>query len=177
MLRAAGALRRTTAAAVLACGLVLTACGGGDETPESAPSPSVEVVPNADAPGPTAPADDDEFCTAYRALAEAQALFAAETDGAEVGLRDAADTLLALGIPAGMPDAARVGYAIELEGIYGSLGVQLDPEALPTEGGPDEDGPEDGPEDEHGSDDHAHEHDLDDPTYALVSYVSNHCPA
>ncbi|GAA4815015.1 hypothetical protein ACFQ0K_06815 [Nocardioides caeni] len=113
-------------------GAVLFLAPGGDRA-EPAPAPDSEAGP-ADAPAtPSGPAPSEEaFCSAYRDLAAAQGQYVAQMDerGAEL-LRETADELVALGVPDSMSVLARTGFRLELSGIYGSIGLALDPTAVP----------------------------------------------
>jgi len=111
--------------------VVLFARGdGGDQDP--APPEGVSTPT-----GPAAPGEDD-FCTGYLALADAQAQYAAQPGTAAEALRRAADDLVALGVPASMSPLVRTGYYAEISGIYGSLGDDLDRSVVP--GALDDDG-------------------------------------
>ncbi len=116
--------------AVLALMLFLRPGDGdpADEPADAGASPA-GVVPSAT---PDAAPSEEAFCEGYRRLAAAQGQYAAVPDatGAEI-LRGAADDLLATGVPDSMPVLARGGWFIEISGIYGSLGEELAPEAVP----------------------------------------------
>jgi hypothetical protein len=98
---------------------------GADPPPEP-----TGVMPTAT---PANPPTEAEFCDRYRSMAGAQSQYVAVPDdrSAQV-LRDAADELLATGIPGSMPVLATGGFFTELSGVYGSIGQTLDPQAMPT---------------------------------------------
>ena len=79
-----------------------------------------------------APAGDDEFCQAFRALAAAQSVHAATPDdrSAELVL-ESADALVAMGPPESMPIEARGGLYTLVSGVYGELGQSLSPASVP----------------------------------------------
>jgi hypothetical protein len=128
-----GTIGRVALAVVLLGVLVVMVLrpGGRDEgsDPAGAPPSPTAVMPTAT---PDAPPNEEHFCTEYRSLAAAQGQYAAEPDatGARL-LRDAADRLLAAGVPESMAAPAQAGYLTEISGSYGSLGETLDPAAVP----------------------------------------------
>lgn len=93
------------------------------------PPPANGVLPSAT---PATPPSEEAFCQGYRMLASAQGQYAAQPDerGAEL-LREAADDLLATGVPDSMQVPARTGYFVEISGIYATLGEALDRRAVP----------------------------------------------
>jgi hypothetical protein len=124
-------------------GLVLTIVlftGTRDDPPSTrqpAPAPSSSAVPSP------AVTSEEQFCAEFRRLAAAQTEFTIAPDrrGSEL-LREAADRLVAVGLPATMTLPARSGYFTLIEGIYQSLGLTLDPASVgaldePVEGGDD----------------------------------------
>lgn len=116
--------------AVLALLLVLGRPGGPDDSPRGA-----EGAGEADMPSPSAPVrtpSDDEFCSRYLVLAAGQGQYAAQPDETTTRLlRDAAEDLVAVGVPASMSPLARTGFRVEISGIYDSLGEELPAAAVP----------------------------------------------
>lgn len=98
----------------------------GDEGATPAPTGVMPTATPATAPSEAA------FCDRYRSLAGAQSQYVAVPDDRSAGLlRDAADDLLATGIPGSMSVLAAGGFFAELSGVYGSIGLTLDPQAMP----------------------------------------------
>lgn len=113
-------------------GVILFLRPGADapDDPAAEPSPPANgVLPSAT---PATPPSEEAFCQRYRMLASAQGQYAAQPDerGAEL-LREAADDLLATGVPDSMQVPARTGYFVEISGIYATLGEALDRRAVP----------------------------------------------
>lgn len=135
-----GTVARLGLAALMVLVLALILLGRRDDSgdggdPGAAPgatAPSEAFLPSL-APG--ASPSEEGFCASYRMLAAAQGQYAAQPDatGADL-LRRSADTLLATGVPESMGRSARAGYLVEITGIYGSLGLELDPRAVPGAG-------------------------------------------
>lgn len=116
--------------AVLAALLLWRPEGGDGADPGGEPSPSVTgLLPTAT---PATAPSEEAFCGKYRMLAAAQGQYVAQPDerGAEV-LREAADDLLATGVPDSMRPGARSAYFVEISGIYATLGENLDRQAVP----------------------------------------------
>lgn len=92
------------------------------------PSGPAGVVPTATGAAPS----EEAFCAGFRTVAAVQGQYLAQPDetGAAL-LRDALDDLLATGVPDSMDTLARTGYLIEMTGLYGTLGEELDPSAVP----------------------------------------------
>lgn len=113
---------------VIVLALVLFVRPGGDDADQPSAAPSPEASASA-APDPPS---EEEWCRGFRRLADAQAVYAAapDTRGAEL-IREAADDIVAMGVPATMPVEARGGFYTAISGIYGSLGETLDPAAVP----------------------------------------------
>lgn len=138
--------------AVLA--LVLFSRPGGDADELDKPARAVQPSASTELPAPQA-ASEEAFCAEFRRLAAAQGEYAAVPDerAAEL-LREAADRMVATGVPETMTLPARGGYFTVMEGIYGSLGLALQPAAVGA---------------------------LDDPTEgadaAFSSYLVQYCPA
>ncbi|NYE35346.1 hypothetical protein F4692_000450 [Nocardioides cavernae] len=80
--------------------------------------------------GPPAEATDEDFCAGFVALANSQAAFVGGGEAAPEPLQEAADDLLAVGVPPAMDLPARTGYHAVLAGIYESIGMDLAPEAV-----------------------------------------------
>lgn len=114
--------------AVLGVLLFLRPGTGGQDAPTGPEASESAVLPTA----PAAPPSEEAFCEGYRMLAASQGQYAAQPDehGAAL-LRDAADNLLATGVPDSMQAPARTGYLVEISGIYASIGEKLDPRAVP----------------------------------------------
>lgn len=115
---------------LLVLALVLFVRPGGSDD-DTAPGAAPSATPAG--PGPTgAPASDDEFCRGFRALAGAQAVYAATPDTRSAELvRESADALVAMGPPESMPIEARGGLYTLVSGVYTSLGETLPPSAVP----------------------------------------------
>ena len=131
-----GVVGRVGFAVLLLCvlGVVVLVRPGDDDRvrrADAGSSPS-GVMPSAT---PSTPPSEEAFCAEYRLLAAAQGQYVAQPDarGAEI-LREAADRLLATGVPETMGLPARAGYFVELSGVYGSIGATLAPEAVPGSG-------------------------------------------
>jgi hypothetical protein len=129
----------TRAATRLAFGALLLAVLGlivflrpGHEAPGevASPAPSATGAPLTAQPAP-APSEST-FCDQYRLMAGAQSQYVVHPDAraAEL-LREAAESLLATGIPDSMSILAQGGFFIELSGVYGSIGLALDPQSMP----------------------------------------------
>ncbi|GAA1511560.1 hypothetical protein [Nocardioides humi] len=104
---------------------------GGDDPADGGPAGPPD---QSGSPGPSAPTtvpSDEEFCDAYRVLAAAQSQYAAQPDSAAEALRRAADDLIDGGVPDSMSALVRTGYYVEISGVYGSLGDELDRSAVP----------------------------------------------
>jgi hypothetical protein len=97
----------------------------GPDEPTAAPT-SESTTSERAAP---AVASDEDFCAAFRALAESQALYAAGSAD-EAALEDSADALVDTGVPAGMSLPARSGYHTLIGSVYESIGLTLEPEAV-----------------------------------------------
>lgn len=115
---------------LLVLALVLLARTGGDGTTSGDRDPPSEPPPSTAFSEPVV-ASEEEFCGQFRRLAAAQGEYAAAPDErASELLRDAADQMVATGIPATMTLPARSGYFTVLDGVYRSLGLSLDPAAV-----------------------------------------------
>ncbi|WP_436699108.1 hypothetical protein [Nocardioides sp. BYT-33-1] len=101
--------------------------GGGHGDGGDDPPPAEEASPAAGGAVP----GEDEFCAGYLTLADAQGQYAAQPGTAADALRAAAGDLVALGVPDSMSPLARTGYYVEISGVYGSLGDELDRSAVP----------------------------------------------
>jgi len=97
--------------------------GEAGTTPASTPE---ETATERAAP---AVASDEDFCAAFRALAESQAQFAAGS-AEEDALEESADALVDTGVPAGMSLPARSGYYTLIGSVYESIGLSLEPEEV-----------------------------------------------
>lgn len=117
--------------AVLA--LVLLVRPGGAEQTDAGPaedgsSPSA-VVPSAT---PSVPPGEESFCREYRRMAAARSEYDVNPDeGGYDILRESADRLLATGVPRSMSITALGGLHRELTDVYTTLGLTLDPDAVP----------------------------------------------
>lgn len=98
----------------------------GTATTSEAPGP---VMPTAT---PSTPPSEEEFCTNFWAMLAAQGEYAAAPDerGYEL-LEEAADRLLATGIPRSMSTLALGGLHTDLSDAYLDLGLALSPDAIP----------------------------------------------
>ena len=135
-------LRRgpTGAATRLAFGLLLLAVlglivflrPGGDAAPGDGVSPAPSATGSLPTAQPAPAPSESTFCDQYRLMAGAQSQYVVHPDvrAAEL-LREAAESLLATGIPESMSILAQGGFFIELSGVYGSIGLTLDPQAMP----------------------------------------------
>lgn len=105
--------------------------------PTDGPSPATDP-PSSSAPAPAAPAQasDEDFCGGFRRLAESQALHLGQGEAADPDqLRESADALVEIGVPASMSIPARSGYYTVIGGVYESIDDELAPAAV---GAPDE---------------------------------------
>ena len=89
-----------------------------DGTPTSTAAPAAPAV-----------ADDEDFCAGFRALADGQAQYVSGSAD-EAALQEAADALVATGVPAGMSLPARSGYFGLISSVYDSIGLDLEPAAV-----------------------------------------------
>ena len=122
--------------------------------PTDAPSPAPVTDPPSSSAQPPAQASDEDFCDGFRGLAESQALYLSEGEGAEPDqLRESADALVEIGVPESMSIPARSGYYTVIGGVYESLDDDLAPAAV---GAPDEP--------------------LDGADAAFSSYLLQYCP-
>lgn len=98
----------------------------GTAATSEAPGP---VMPTAT---PSTPPSEEEFCANFWAMLAAQGEYAAAPDqrGYEL-LKEAADRLLATGIPRSMSTLALGGLHADLSEAYLDLGLALSPDAIP----------------------------------------------
>lgn len=107
---------------------VLLARPGEDDAP--APSTPTPADPPTSVAPPATPSEE-EFCAGFRKLAATQSAYAAAPDQRAVELlRQAADDLIALGVPKTMSLPARGGYHTVVGGIYDSIGLSLERSAV-----------------------------------------------
>jgi hypothetical protein len=101
----------------------------GDDDPATGPQPTPTSTPTSVAP-PASPSEE-AFCAEFRRLAAAQSEYAAAPDARAIELlRDAADRLVEVGVPETMTLPARSGYFTVIDGVYGSLGLSIEPAAV-----------------------------------------------
>lgn len=104
---------------------------GGDRTSRGAPSPTTTAQAPPSQPSEPPVVSEEKFCEEFRRLAAAQGEYAAVPDQTATELlREAADRMVAVGVPRSMTLPARGGYHGVLEGIYGTLGLTLDRAAV-----------------------------------------------
>jgi hypothetical protein len=106
--------------------------GGDSSDPAPSGGDSASAAPSASGPPPVA--TDEEFCSEFRLLAESQGTFVSSGETDPGPLRDAADALVAVGVPESMSLPARAGYYTLIDGVYDSIGDSLDPAAVGAPG-------------------------------------------
>ncbi|WP_408897794.1 hypothetical protein ACJ5H2_01485 [Nocardioides sp. R1-1] len=126
---------------VLVLLLVLGRPGGPGEP--GAPAADLPASPGSSETGSEAGPvpSEEQFCSRYLVLAAGQGQYAAQPDETSARLlRDAAEELVSVGVPASMSPLARTGYRVEISGIYDSLGEDLPAAAVPGALGDEADG-------------------------------------
>lgn len=104
---------------------------GAGEDPVGAADPSVSSVPDEAQPTePPRQATDEEFCAGFVRLANSQGTFVSEGETRPGPLQEAADDLVAIGVPQSMSLPARTGYHAVISGVYETIGLELPPEAV-----------------------------------------------
>ncbi|GAA5124524.1 hypothetical protein GCM10023339_46120 [Alloalcanivorax gelatiniphagus] len=147
---------------VVALMVLLVPRPGGDEGPSgtaqdgasAAGEPTGSAAPQVQTTGAPREATDEAFCEQFVAMANVQGEFISNGETRPDLLEQAADDLVAVGVPASMSLPARTGYFNVISGVYDSIGLGLAPAAVGAAPAPVE-----------GSD------------VAFTAYLDQYCPA
>jgi hypothetical protein len=125
---------------------------GADRAPD--PTSAGGVMPSAT---PETPPSEEAFCREYRRMAASRSEYEVDSSAPGYDAFEAAlGRLLATGLPQSMPAIARGGLYTEMSEAYGTLGLTLDPAAIP--GGPEASG-------------------LERAGRQFTAYLEDYCPA
>jgi hypothetical protein len=127
-------------AALVVVALVVLLVPRPGEDPESSSTAQDVAVPGAGdsaaAPeqvqttGAPRQATDEAFCSEFVAMANSQGDFVSGGETEPELLEQAADDLIAVGVPEAMSLPARTGYYAIISGVYDSIGMELSREAV-----------------------------------------------